>query len=314
MNIAILDLGTNTFHILIVELLPGGGWRKVLQRRITVKLGEGGIGDNRIAIQPYKRGLQALLKFKSFIKEYDVKYHFAFGTAALRTAKNGQQFIKQAQLETGIHIELISGDEEARLIAIGVISALNIKKRTGLIMDIGGGSVEFIIYHNDDMLWKGSFKLGAALIKELVHPSDPITASELDEIDQLLNEKLKPLLLAIRQFQPQFIAGSAGSFETFASMIRHHTKKQVAHYGKNSFPINISEFNSLYLVLLRSTLEQRLLMKGLLKMRVDMIVIAAILLKFVIDHSGIKELLLSSWSLKEGIAIDKATELAHFNK
>jgi exopolyphosphatase/guanosine-5'-triphosphate,3'-diphosphate pyrophosphatase len=297
---AILDLGTNTFHLLIFTADAKGGWNKILHRRITVKLGQGGIHKNEIAAVPYRRGLKALEKFREYMYKYDIKRVQTFGTAALRHAANGKQFIKDAERLHRISIKLISGDQEAGYILQGVRQAVDMTLCKSLIMDIGGGSVEFIIANHNNIYYKQSFKLGAALLLEQFHPSEPVKRNEVEAFHQHFDSVLKPLFSAIQKHKPEMLIGSAGSFESFASMISHLFPESGSHYGKKSHIIKLKHYNALHKLILSSTRTERKQMPGLIKMRVDMIVMAAVLFNYVLRKSGIKEIRMSAYSLKEG--------------
>ncbi len=298
MKIAVMDLGTNTFHLLIAEVKGDRAWQKILNTRITVKLGQAGIGT--ISKGAYDRGMKAMEIFFHSLKEHEISNVWAFGTAALRSASNGPAFLEEVKQKFGFTIGLISGDEEASLIYYGVRQAVKMSNDKSLIIDIGGGSVEFIIANKTTIFWKQSFKLGAALLLRKFMPGDPLSQQNISSINDYFNSELKPLLDACNQYQPLLITGSAGSFETFASMIRHRFPESGSHYGKTSHPIAFTHFERLYNELILSTTQERNAMRGLVKMRVDMIVMAAILLKFVIDKTGIQQLKLSSYALKEG--------------
>ena len=159
-RIAALDLGTNTFHLLIADVLDNK-FEAVKEEQAHVKLGEGGINSGLIADAPFKRGLDALQHFKSEIQRFSVDAIHATGTAALRSAKNGFAFINQVKTSTGIEIEIIDGDLEASLIYQGVRACVSLAP-SALIMDIGGGSVEFIFCNDQTIFWKKSYPIGAA--------------------------------------------------------------------------------------------------------------------------------------------------------
>jgi len=145
MRYAVIDMGTNTFHLLIVEQVEHGDWKQVVRHRIFVRLGEDGL--RQIGKKAYKRGLDALKVFKTQILATGVKPHniVANGTAALRSAVNAAAFLKDAESITGLKLHVISGEREANLIYKGVRRAVPFPENNVLIMDIGGGSVEFII-------------------------------------------------------------------------------------------------------------------------------------------------------------------------
>ncbi len=299
MNIAILDLGTNTFHLLIAEVNSDLQWNKLIKERITVKLGQG-MENNKISSLAYLRGIEALIGFRKTVSEYTIDAIFGFGTAALRNADNGKEFIEEVKLKTGFEIQLISGEEEAELIYFGVRLAVQMGTGKSLIMDIGGGSVEFIIANKTEVFWKASFKLGAALLLTKFKPNDPLSPEDVLSIISYFDTSLQPLFAACDIHKPEVLIGSAGSFETFVSMLRNRFPDTGSHYGKTSHPISIEKFTWLYHDLIISTQEQRNEMKGLVKMRVDMIVMAALLLNFVIQKINPPEMKLSTYALKEG--------------
>ena len=158
---AIIDLGTNTFHLLIAEV-RNGLINEYFKLQIPVKLGKGGIGDNLITEDAFKRGLTALSEFRKYIDQFEIKEVHAFATSAVRSAKNGDEFIFKAKKYYQIEINAICGDDEAALIYEGVKHSFNLPEENILVMDIGGGSVEFIIGQKEDIFWKHSFNIGAA--------------------------------------------------------------------------------------------------------------------------------------------------------
>ncbi len=300
MKAAVLDLGTNTFHLLIAQFQSDGSWQKLLKKQVAVKLGKGGIHERKILKTSYDKGMRTLEVFHSLLREYRVKEVRVIGTAALRRASNGIKFISEAHRRFGFEIEVISGEQEAELIYLGAKQAVRMDSGVSLIMDIGGGSVEFIISNNSKMLWKGSYELGAALLLGQFAPGDPMTKQDVKTINSYLDKKLKSLWVANSRFHPSRIIGTAGSFETIASMIRHRVPGSGSHYGKTEHPIAWKDFMSLHAVLLKSDKQKRMRMKGLIKMRVDMIVMASLLLSFVLECTGIRNMTLSAYSLKEG--------------
>jgi len=298
---AVLDLGTNTFHLLVAELTIDGAWKKIIHKKITVKLGKGGIDKNFIAPDAFNRGINALEEFRNIIDNYNITDVTAVGTSALREATNGVDFVNQALKKTNIGIRVIDGDEEAALIWKGVVSCADFNKGIGLIMDIGGGSTEFIICDKNAIYWKQSFKLGASFLVEKFKPSDPLLKSEHDGIHEFLHQSLKPLFIACTEFNPSFLIGSAGSFETISSMLSHLKSGRRRSYKRKYREISISDYYELHRILITSTYADRLSMKGLIKMRADMIVTASILLNFVLEEIKFKIMMLSSCSLKEGL-------------
>lgn len=309
MRIGILDLGTNTFNIFIADILPDKTFKKIYKSKIAVKLGEGGINKNFIEEKPFKRGIRAIKKHKKTIDEYGVEKIVAFATSAVRSSTNGKHFVKVAKETTGIDIEIISGDREAELIYFGVRSAVNMNDHPSLIIDIGGGSTEFIIANKNNIFWKQSFLLGAARLLDKFKPSDPIKETEVKQIEAYLEENLQPLFAAVSSLSLKGISsnpvteliGSSGSFDSLAEMIAYRFYTIELVKGKIDYDFNLDDCEKIYQIILQSTYKERLHMPGLTKMRVDMIVVSAIFVDYVFRRLGLEKMRLSRYSLKEGV-------------
>lgn len=300
MRIAVMDLGTNTFHLLIVEQ-GEAGFQTLFKAKTSVKLGENGIASGIIASKPFQRGIRTLKRFKKTIDRFQPGKIIATGTAAIREASNKKAFLDAIFKETGIRVQVIPGNKEALLIYEGVKCAIDLGKEKALIMDIGGGSVEFIIADQRKLYWKGSFKLGAALLLDRFKPYDPITADQLKRIRTHIQKELAPLLLACKTYLPISLIGSSGSFDTFAEIIAWRFYKPGVLKGKSTYRFHIPDYQIIHQDLIYSTADERRTMKGLVAMRIDMIVIASILLTFVLEKTKIKQMELSTYALKEGV-------------
>jgi exopolyphosphatase/guanosine-5'-triphosphate,3'-diphosphate pyrophosphatase len=306
MRFAVIDLGTNTFNLLIGELSPNKKkFTKLFNTKIPVKLGEKSINLGYIADIPFQRGINALLKFKEFIIHYNVQNVFAFATSAIRSANNGDEFVKEAFDKTQITITIIDGNEEAELIYYGNKMAVKMTDDISLIMDIGGGSTEFILASNNTVFWKQSFLLGASRIFEKFNFSNPITrAEEIIFYDYLLIE-LKPLFEAIKIYYPVELIGSSGAFDSVVDMISEQFNVTQINDLQTEYDINLIQYRAISELIKKSTIEQRQKLKGLIEMRVDMIVISILLIDFVLNEIKINKLRVSTYSLKEGVISKK---------
>lgn len=300
-RIAVIDLGTNTFNLLIVEVNSDKSYQQVFQTKISVKLAEGGMNKGFIADIPFQRGIDALKTHKETIEKYKVEKIMAFATSAIRGASNGAEFVAKAKKEIGLDIQVISGDKEAEFIYYGVRSAVKMDNQTSLIIDIGGGSTEFIIGNKEKVFWKQSFLLGAARLLEMFTPADPISEREIETINDYLNKELKPLFEAVKKYPITELIGSSGSFDSLAEMVAHKFYTPDILDNKTEFTFNLDECVIIYESILKSTNAERLEMKGLVAMRVDMIVISSILVHFIIASLEIQKMRLSTYSLKEGV-------------
>jgi exopolyphosphatase/guanosine-5'-triphosphate,3'-diphosphate pyrophosphatase len=170
-----------------------------------------------------------------------------------------------------------------------------------LIMDIGGGSTEFIIANKEGIRWKKSFELGAARLLERFNPSDPISPEQIDEMRKYLLEEIQPLLTALKTYTVTELIGSSGSFDSLAEMIAHRFQSLDVLRGKTEYTFDLDHSEAIYHEILRSTRSERLSMKGLIEMRVDMIVVSAIFVHLIITEISLPCMRLSTYSLKEGV-------------
>lgn len=301
MRLGILDLGTNTFNLLVVDLHADNTTSTVFKTKIPVMLGSGGINKKTITPEAFQRGLNALKSHKALIDNFHVHKVFAFGTSALRNAKNGKQFIKAAKDQVHIEISLISGDKEAELIYYGVRQALDIGDEPSLILDIGGGSNELIIGTSNEIIAAHSFEIGAARMIDMFNPSDPITPDERTEMEQYFAKELSPIFEAVKQHPVKELIGSSGSFDTFAALVAHRFHSPSILKGKREYVFNMEEYKAIHESLLHSTRAERMKMDGMIEMRVDMIVVSTILVNLLLTKLNIQRMRLSTFALKEGI-------------
>jgi len=294
---AVIDLGSNTFHLLIADLDEAGGLRDVYRERIYVKLASEGIAT--IGDTPFSRGITALQHFRRVLDKYGVDQVTAIGTATLRRATNGPDFIRIARQEAQINIELISGDEEASLITRGVLAAIPPVTEHVLIMDIGGGSTEFIIASPAGVHWQQSFPLGVSVLRNGFHHSDPITAEEIYHLEDFLLEQTAPLAAALRQFPTHHLIGAAGTFDVLAVSL----KDPAAPPHPSSHQLNLSGLDELSDSIIGASTAERLAMEGIPDQRADLVVAAMILLRFTFKLAGIDRVTVSDWAMKEGVLL-----------
>lgn len=306
MIFAIIDLGTNTFNLLIAERLPNCTFKKIFNTKVAVKLGEGAINAGYIADAPFQRGINALKQYQQYLIDYNVEHTYAFATSAIRSASNGSEFVIQAKKVAGISITVIDGNEEAELIYHGNKMAVNMTDSVSLIMDIGGGSTEFVLANHTTIFWKQSFLIGAARLLEKFKLSDPITTQEIDKFNNYLKQELSPLIEAIQSFIPTELIGSSGAFDSVVDVIagEFNTGDELNDV-KTEYEVNLSHYSFISKKLKESTIKQRYNIKGLIDMRVDMIVISILLIDFILKEVNLSSMRVSTFSLKEGVISQK---------
>ncbi|MCA6364596.1 MAG: phosphatase [Bacteroidetes bacterium] len=300
MRVAVIDLGTNTFNLLVADTGAGNAFSIIYNEKVPVKLGEGGINKGYIAPPAFERGINAMRNYATVIQSLDTERVLAFATSAVRNAVNGKEFAEAVKAETGINIEIISGSREAEFIYKGVKQAVQLHSTPSLIMDIGGGSTEFIIADEAGIRWKHSFEVGAARLLDTFAPSDPLTAAEHEAISLFLCNALQPLFDAAALHKPQELIGASGSFDSLAEMVAWEFHTPAVFEGITEYTFSLSEVDFIHRRLLQSTKAERLDMKGLVAMRVDMIVVSTLLVETVLKQLELKHMRLSVYALKEG--------------
>ncbi|MBI9054202.1 MAG: hypothetical protein JEY96_10330 [Bacteroidales bacterium] len=303
MRIAIIDMGTNTFNLLIAETIENNTYNILFRDKAGVKLGKGGINDKVITPEAFERGVNAISYHMQSIQNYNVDKVVATATSGVRSTKNGKEFVEAIEKKFEIKIQIISGDEEAELIYRGVKQAVKFNNHNALILDIGGGSNEFIIANSSGLIWKHSFKLGIARLLDLFKPSNPITKADVLKVEEYIDSELQLLFDACKKYQPSDLIGCSGTFDSFRSMIIAKNGGIPEEVKKsNAYPIDLNDYAILHKELLKSTTEERKNIKGLELIRVEMIVLASIFTNFIIKKLNIKTLTQSAFAIKEGMA------------
>ncbi|MGC9373492.1 MAG: hypothetical protein ACP5DQ_00440 [Bacteroidales bacterium] len=302
MKIAIIDMGTNTFNLLIAEVSQNKNFKIIFKDKAGVKLGKGGINQRKISSEAFQRAIDAIDKHLKTIQKYNVGQIFTTATSGVRSTQNGQELVETLEKQFNIKIQIISGDEEAELIYRGVKQTIDFNEHNVLILDIGGGSNEFIIAHKSGLLWKRSFDLGMARLLDRFNPSDPITSHEIVAVENYIDNNLTPLYEAVKKYQPTKLIGCSGTFDSFRAMIMAKNKSIPDHIKKmNHYRINLDDYKNLHQELIQSTTAERLKMKGLEIVRVEMIVLASIFVNFILRKLTLKTMIQSNFAIKEGL-------------
>ena len=256
----------------------------------------------RIAEDAFQRGLAMLGQLRSVALSHGAEHITGFGTSALRNARNGKAFVAHAHTTTHIPISILAGDEEADLILEGVRQAVPFTKKPALVMDIGGGSIEFILATDKALMWKRSFELGATRLRERIPISDPITVEEEARIAAHVDDRLEPLYAIIERHEPHVLIGSAGSFDSLAAMIALSAGAEVPDDAR-TMSFSALAFDALKERLQRMDRAERSAQPGLPDYRVDTLPYALIAIDRVLVAGGIRDLQWSRFALKEGAAM-----------
>jgi exopolyphosphatase/guanosine-5'-triphosphate,3'-diphosphate pyrophosphatase len=298
--VAVMDLGTNTFHLLIVDG-TSVDFKEIVHEQQAVKLGEGGINKGYIQPAAFERGIACMTRYQQLISDNNVQQVKAMATSALRNASNGQEFIDAVKSKTGITIEIIDGDAEAAYIYKGVRIGGGLSAQNTVIVDIGGGSVEFIICNDKEIKWKQSFEIGAARLMDSFHRHDPIPPESITALNFYLQDALADFLAAASIHKIDNIIGSSGVFESYAAIIETSKGHSFDLKKTRYYTIDKTTLLSVIEGIVLSNHQQRLTNSNIIPVRVDMIVTASILARFIIEKLGIDDIAMSANSLKEGV-------------
>jgi len=304
MRLAVLDLGTNVFNLLIADVSGEGcDIKKVV--KTGSHIGKGGFKRGELTREAIQSSLEALDKMKLEIEQIGgVHFVKAFATSAVRDSSNGVLFVEQIRDRYGFDAEIISGDREAELIYKGIRESLLIYNEKVLMLDIGGGSNEFIIADRERIYWKESFPLGVIRMKELLSPSDPISDDDIDRYVKHLDKILDPLFANAAIYKPSLLIGSSGSFDTLRELIFPNDNGVLP-----AMELPLNRFFELHSKLLKSTVKERFEMAGMSPLRAEYMVLGSIFVNYIISRLGVKELYQSAYSLKEGYMAEVAEEL-----
>lgn len=290
-RIAVIDLGTNTFNLLIVDKVDNG-FTEVFGTKVGVGLGLGGINENRIQEDAIVRALATLKDFKTTCENYDVLDIIAYGTSAIRNALNRNEFVGRVEQTTGIEIRVISGNREAELIYHGVKMGIKIDDPF-IIMDIGGGSTEFILGDKNDFSEAASFEIGAARIYQAFAFSDPFTQEDCEKIEAYLDAGVGTFF---NQIEVDCLIGASGSFETFYEILADK-KYPLSTYVE----LNLGDLRGVLDKIIFSTIADREKDERIIPIRKKMAPIAAVKIRWIMRKLSIQKVMISPFSLKEGV-------------
>lgn len=303
-RLAAIDIGTNSFHLVIVEADTKTGSFNILGReKENVRLGSGSTDMKYLQQDAMTRGIEALKRFKGLADSAGAKLR-AIATSAVREAVNQQEFIKKAYEETGIRIEVASGIEEARYIYLGILQALPLFNKRMLLIDIGGGSTEFLTGYQRDIIYDNSLKLGAIRLTQRFFPDKEIESKQIKSCRRFISAYMTTVTRELLKYSWEVSVGSSGTITNLANII--NVKRGGEPDAKlNNFSFTRDElFETVDTILEARTVKQRLKIPGLDPARADIIPAGALITEQIFKELGIKEMTISEYALREGIIFD----------
>ena len=297
MKAAIIDLGTNTCNLLIAES-DGSTYNILHQSKQLVRLGDNKIRDGEISYEARQRAIGAFQQHKQIIGQFQPEKIRVVATSAVRTATNKIEFLDALADSSGWLTKVITGEKEAELIFDGVMLAFQQLEKPSLILDIGGGSNELIIAKGTEMVWKESQPTGMARIINQFNLSDPIRPEDVQLLKNHFAGFHTAALDHCKTEKVELLVGCSGAFDTIADII---DGVNPGEKSRKTQEIPIGLFYDVYERLLKSTRDERLTMRGMDFVRVDLIVPAMILIEFLISANHLKQIVQTDFALREGV-------------
>ncbi len=304
-NIATLDIGSNSFHLIVVSVTSSGSIDIIDRQREVIRLSEGNFGDTKIIRpQAIERAVKVIKRFKNIANIHNATLR-AIATSAVRESQNKLEFVKTVKERTGVDVEVISGLEEARLVFSGIKKAIP-KLKKSLSIDIGGGSTEFIFANSQKIENAKSLKLGAVRLTQKFFPQFILTDEKIVAAKKHLKEITAPILkVQIIKNIKQFI-GTSGTILNAGMMIKAIRGEDVGNYNElNNFEFSADElFKVEEKILSMRTPEERRNVAGLEVSRSDIIPGGIIIISTIFRLLEIEKMVISNYALREGIIFD----------
>jgi len=300
---AVIDLGSNTFHLLIANVTKDNNgifsFQTVYRKQVFVGLSDG--GDTHIKEVRMELGLDTLRQFKEKLDLHQPSKIKIVGTAVLRKATNRQLFIDSAELILAQKIAIIDGDQEAKYIYDGVRQIEVLNHGHQLVMDVGGGSTEFIVMQDGKNIWQKSYRLGGGVLHHLFHKNEPITLDEINTISNHIADEVSDLrTFMYNRDTIDYLAGASGSFEILAILAGIQVQEN------QCYEISLMTFVSLYNKVIKLNLQERDQLDRIPKERAKLIIVGLILKKTILELFQPQNILVSPYSMKEGVLYEMA--------
>jgi exopolyphosphatase/guanosine-5'-triphosphate,3'-diphosphate pyrophosphatase len=303
--LAAIDIGTNSFHLVIAKIDDKKRFTVLTRAKEVVRLGSSSNDMKYITDESITRGVETLKRFKLICESYNAEI-IAVATSATREALNKDVFLKKVFEETGIEINIVSGYEEARLIYLGVMQSLNIFNKKILLIDIGGGSTEFLIGEKGNAISASSIKIGAVRLTHKFSLDEKVEKQNLKSSKQFVKGAINQIVRLLENEKYDMVVGSSGTIGNICSIISSEDNfSEDIEVNLNGFEIKKKPFlNAVGKIYKAETKQERLSIQGLDPKRADIITAGAVILEQIFDELGIDKLTYSGYALREGIIMN----------
>jgi exopolyphosphatase/guanosine-5'-triphosphate,3'-diphosphate pyrophosphatase len=303
MKIAAIDLGSNSIHLVIVDVRPSGGFHVVASEKEMVRLGATTLVRGHLSVAAMVRGLEVLRKYKRLCQSHRVDKILAIATSAIREARNGEEYLMRIGQKTGIWPRVASGEGEARLIYLAALHSIHLEGRRVLVVDVGGGSVELALGTGTKPDWVASEKLGVLRMAERFSRSDPLAGKDEERLESFVEAAMAPHEDAIKAARPFCAIGTSGTILALGRLA-HQRETGEDPESLNQITVKAATVAELRESLTRQSLRERLRVPGMDEPRADILPVGAVIVDTILRRLGIEELVLCEWALREGILLD----------
>ncbi|MCU1429992.1 MAG: exopolyphosphatase [Actinomycetia bacterium] len=303
MRLAAIDLGSNSFHLLVADVHPDGTFESITREKEMLRLGDEVSRYGRITDRAIERAVDTVRRFQRIAEADGARDVIAKATSAIRSAANGSEVVDLLEEAAGVDIEVISGLEEARLIFQAVRASVVLDPPPALCIDIGGGSVEFMVGDPGGLRWAASEHLGVGRLTAELVENDPPSKTDRKRLEDRIRSTLEPLEPDVAAFAPQSAVGSSGTLNDLARMVTAARTGEVPATS-NGLRISRADFLPLHERIMKSKTSERRRMPGLEEQRADLLPAGSTLLAAAMEVFGFDELTTSDWALREGIVLD----------
>jgi exopolyphosphatase/guanosine-5'-triphosphate,3'-diphosphate pyrophosphatase len=305
--VAAIDMGTNSFHLIIVEIKKDGTFKIIDREREVIRLGSQK-GFSLITEDEIEKAVNILKNYEKIAKFYNAEIR-AIATSAVREAKNREEFIDRVYEATGIIVEAIEGKLEAELIYLGVQNALDIRKKRVLCIDIGGGSTEFLLGEKGKSEFAVSVKIGAVRLSKMFFPEYTLTDTGIDECKRYIRDKMNVHSQLHSEHKFDMAIGTSGTIIAAAAII-HYKKHKEFSKSLNGFSFTSKELSELTAQVLDcKTPVDRLSIEGMEIKRAEIIPAGLLILNQAFETFKLKQMTVSENALREGIIVDTIRQM-----
>ena len=300
--IGFIDIGTNAIRLLVVRINPNFSYTIISQEKEVVRLGEAEFSDNLLKPDAMDRAVFVCGKFTSLAKIYGATKIVAVGTSAIREAENKAMFLQRLFSETGLTVQVISGEEEARLVYLGVLSGVDIGEEKAMFIDLGGGSTEIAIGDQYQLYYTCSLRVGAIrLTTQFIGEgwTKPISDDVYAKMKDYVYRNLRQIIPIVRECGLRLAWGSSGTIINLAEVAGKLFKK-----NGNGHTISRKNLKRLVSTLCSLPLEERRKLPGINPYRADIIVAGVAIVDALMETFGLEEIRISHKELRDGMLVD----------